>query len=274
MIEPNNAIQILLLDSLLTFLEVFPIKIARKNRKFDLFKTIIKSGFRFYDDDIIVISSKFVSVSEGSVVKLTNVKPSKQSRQFAKRFQMDERIVEMVLREADVVVNGIPGFLLTIKDGMIAPNAGIDKSNAPKNSIILYPRDPFKSAERIRSNFLHKLGINVGVVISDSRLMPTRIGTTGIAIGVSGFEPVEDFRGKRDLFGHRLKVTFKATADSLSTIAVFTMGESDESTPLVIIRGASIKSTKRKLTSSDMTVDPKIDIYLRDLCPSEFLKQY
>jgi len=254
-------------------LEVFPIKIAKKTRKFDLFKTIVKSGFQFCEGDIIVISSKFVAISEGSIVKLNDVVPSRRSRLLAKRLQMDERIVEMVLRESDMIVNGIPGFLLTIRDEMIAPNAGIDKSNAPKGTVILYPRGPFKTAQLIRSKFLRALGIKVGVVISDSRLMPTRIGTTGVAIGVSGLEPVEDLRGKRDLFGNKLQVTIKATADALSTTGVFVMGESNEGIPVVIIRGASVKFTERKLSSNDMAVDSKIDIYLRNISTNEFLSE-
>jgi F420-0:gamma-glutamyl ligase len=103
--------------------------------------------------------------------------------------------------------------------------------------------------------------------------MPTRIGTTGVAIGVSGLEPVEDLRGKRDLFGNKLQVTIKATADALSTIGVFVMGESNEGIPVVIIRGASVKFTERKLSSNDMAVDSKIDIYLRNISTNEFLSE-
>ncbi len=95
--------------------------------------------------------------------------------------------------------------------------------------------------------------------------MPTRIGCTGIAIGVSGFDPVDDERGKTDLYGKKLKVTFKATADCLATIGVFMMGESNESIPLVVIRGANVRETKRSLSMKDMTVNPKIDIYLRNI---------
>jgi F420-0:gamma-glutamyl ligase len=95
--------------------------------------------------------------------------------------------------------------------------------------------------------------------------MPTRIGCTGIAVGVSGFDPVEDERGKKDLYGRKLKVTFEASADSLATIAVFMMGESDESIPVVVIRGANVRRTQRKLSMKDMTVNPKIDIYLRNM---------
>ena len=133
---------------------------------------------------------------------------------------MDERIAQVALQESDYVVSGIPGFLLTINDGMIAPNAGIDKSNCPQGKIVLYPKDSFKTANELRKRFLKKYGIKIGIVISDSRLMPTRIGCTGIAIGVSGFDPVDDERGKTDLYGKKLKVTFKATADCLATIGV------------------------------------------------------
>jgi coenzyme F420-0:L-glutamate ligase len=246
-------------------MEIFPIKIPKKDEGFDLFRTIVESKFQFLPDDILVISSKFVSMSERSLIDLKNVKVSKRARALALKFKMDERIAQVTLQESDYVVSGIPGFLLTINDGMIAPNAGIDKSNCPQGKIVLYPKDSFKTANELRKKFLKKHGIKIGIVISDSRLMPTRIGCTGIAIGVSGFDPVDDERGKTDLYGKKLKVTFKATADCLATIGVFMMGESNESIPLVVIRGANVRETKRSLSMKDMTVNPKIDIYLRNI---------
>lgn len=246
-------------------MEIFPIKIPKKDEGFDLFRTIFESEFQFLADDILVISSKFVSMSERSLIDLKNVKVSKRARELALKFKMDERIAQVTLQESDYVVSGIPGFLLTINDGMIAPNAGIDKSNCPQGKIVLYPKDSFKTANELRKKFLKKYGIKIGIVISDSRLMPTRIGCTGIAVGVSGFNPVDDERGKTDLYGKKLKVTFKATADCLATIGVFMMGESNESIPLVVIRGANVRETKRSLSMKDMTVNPKIDIYLRNI---------
>jgi coenzyme F420-0:L-glutamate ligase len=243
-------------------MEIFPIKIQKKDEGFDLFRTIVESEFQFQESDIVVISSKFVSMSEGSLIELKSVKVSERARALASRFKMDERIAQIALQESDYVVSGIPGFLLTINDGMIAPNAGIDKSNCPPGKIVLYPKDCFKSANQLRKKFFRKFGIKIGIVISDSRLMPTRIGCTGIAVGVSGFDPVDDERGKRDLFGKKLRVTFKATADCLATIGVFVMGESNESIPIVVIRGADVKKTERNLSMKDMTVNPKIDIYL------------
>jgi coenzyme F420-0:L-glutamate ligase/coenzyme F420-1:gamma-L-glutamate ligase len=245
-------------------MEIFPIKIPKKGVGFDLFGAIVESKFQINPEDVLVISSKFVSMSEKRLVDLKKVKVSKRAKELSSKFKMDERIAQVTLEESDYVVSGIPGFLLTINDGMIAPNAGIDKSNCPHGKIVLYPKDSFRTANELRKKFLKRYGIEIGIVISDSRLMPTRIGCTGIAVGVSGFEPVDDERGKKDLYGKKLKVTFKATADSLATIAVFIMGESNESIPFVVIRGANVKKTKRKLSMKDMTVHPKIDIYLRD----------
>jgi coenzyme F420-0:L-glutamate ligase / coenzyme F420-1:gamma-L-glutamate ligase len=246
-------------------MEIFPIKIPKKSPDFDLFGAILESKFTFKENDILVVSSKFVSMSERALVELKKVKVSKRAKDLASKFKMDERIAELTLQNSQQVVSGIPGFLLTINDGMIAPNAGIDKSNCPPGKVIVYPKDSFRSAKLLRKKLFDKLRIKTAIVISDSRLMPTRIGCTGIAIGVAGFEPVEDERGKKDLFGKKLRVTFRATADCLATIAVFAMGEANESIPIVVIRGADVNKTERKLRMKDMTVEPKIDIYLRNL---------
>src|SRR5919204_754487 len=229
-------------------MEILPISTTVKKGKFDLFESLILSGLKFYDNDIVVLSSKYVSMSEGSVVNLNKIKASKKARDLAIKYHMSSKLAELTLRESDYIYKGVPGFLLAIKDGMMAPNAGVDRSNVPLGYAILYPQAPFKSAEKLRRKFIVNLGIKVGIVIADSRLMPTRIGTIGIAIASAGFEPVEDQRGKRDLFGNILRVTFKAVADSLASIGVGVMGESDESIPAVVIRGTKVVATNRRLT--------------------------
>jgi coenzyme F420-0:L-glutamate ligase / coenzyme F420-1:gamma-L-glutamate ligase len=241
--------------------EILPISVKTQRSKFDLFENL--RGFVYKHNDVVVISSKFVSMSEGAIVKLSGVKVTKRANDLAIQNHMDARLAELVLRESDCILGGVPGFLLAIRDGMIAPNAGIDKSNVPKGYAILYPRSPFDTAEILRLKFLVELGLRVGIVIADSRLMPTRIGTTGVAIGCAGFEPVDDQRGKRDLFGNILRVTLKATADSIATMGVAVMGESNESTPVAIVRGANVVWSDRKFSWKDMAVDPSEDIYLR-----------
>jgi coenzyme F420-0:L-glutamate ligase / coenzyme F420-1:gamma-L-glutamate ligase len=241
--------------------EILPIHVKARQGRFDLFASL--QGFGYKYNDIVVISSKFVSMSEGSIVKLKKVKVSKKAKELAAKFYIDVKLAELVLRDSEYVVRGVPGFLLAIRDGMIAPNAGIDKSNVPRGYAILYPRHPFETAEKLRYKFLAELGIRVGIVISDSRLMPTRIGTTGVAIACAGFEPVEDQRGRRDLFGNVMRVTFRAVADGLATMGVAVMGESDESTPAAVVREAKVVWSDKRFSWKDMAVEPSQDIYLR-----------
>ncbi|MEW6605184.1 MAG: coenzyme F420-0:L-glutamate ligase, partial [Thermoproteota archaeon] len=141
--------------------EILPVHVEVKRGRFDLFGSL--KGFDYKDSDILVISSKFVSMSEGAVVNLTKIRVSKKARVLAAKCHMDQKMAELVLRESDYIVKGVPGFLLAIKDGMIAPNAGIDRSNVPKGYAILYPRDPFGTAEKLKKKFQKELGIRVGI---------------------------------------------------------------------------------------------------------------
>ena len=223
------------------------------------------SGFEFKENDILVISSKYISMSEGSLLEINDVKPSEKAKIISAACRMNEKIVELTYREADYIFKGVPGFLLSSKDGIIAPNAGIDKSNVPMGFVVLYPRLPFKTADNLRRRFLIDMSINVRIVVADSRLMPGRIGTIGVAIANSGFEPTEDQRGNKDLFGRVLRVSFRAVADSLATMAVAVMGEGNESIPAAVIRGIELTSTDRKLSWRDTTVWADQDLYLRGL---------
>jgi coenzyme F420-0:L-glutamate ligase/coenzyme F420-1:gamma-L-glutamate ligase len=245
--------------------EILPISVPIKKGEFVLFDSIILSNFKFRENDILIVSSKYVSMSEGSVMNLDKVKVGRKAKSLASEYHMSAKLAELTLREADYIYKGIPGFLLAVKNGVMAPNAGIDKSNVPQGFVVLYPSEPFKSAENLRRRFLVNLGIKVGVVIADSRLMPTRIGTIGVALASAGFEPVEDQRGKRDLFGNILKVTLKAVSDSIAATGVAVMGEGSESTPIAVIRGIRVIATDRKLSWHDMAVDARQDIYIRGL---------
>jgi coenzyme F420-0:L-glutamate ligase / coenzyme F420-1:gamma-L-glutamate ligase len=246
-------------------LEILPITIPVKTGKFDLYKSFKISGFEFEENDILVVSSKYISMSEGSLLKIDRIKSSKKARILGAAYHIDEKIVELTLREADYIFKGVPGFLLSIKDDILAPNAGIDRSNVPSGYVVIYPRLPFKTADNLRRRFLIDMGLNIGIVIADSRLMPGRIGTIGVAIANAGFEPTEDERGNIDLFGRVLRVSFRAVADTLATMAVAVMGEGDESIPAAVIRGVNVTRTDRKLSSRDMTVDADQDLYLRGL---------
>jgi coenzyme F420-0:L-glutamate ligase len=221
-------------------LTLVPVAVRPKSSRFDLVSLIEeKLGARLRDGDVLVISSKFVAVSEGRITKLDSVRAGRMAKKLAAGNRMDERLCELVLRESDEVIGGVPGFVLASKDGLLTPNAGIDKSNVAHGSVVLYPRRPELSAWRIREALKFSRGVSVGVVICDSRLSPTRRGTTGVAVASSGIEGILDMRGRRDLFGNVLKVTSQSVVDDLSSASEILMGESDEATPMVLVRGLS-----------------------------------
>jgi len=247
-----------------------PIGVERKDSSFDLPSKVIqavkKVGEEFLDNDIIAVSSKFLSMSKGRLVNLNDADISEEADRLADKLSLDPRVAQLVLQEADMIIGGVPGFALALKNGVIAPNAGIDKSNVPDGHVMLYPEYPFKDAEDLKRVIHQSLGKHVGVVVTDSRLMPLRMGTTGLAVSVAGFEPLEDECGKQDLFGNILNVTRRALADQIATAVQLIMGEADEGVPIVLIRalnGAPWRMTNRPLGTKTLAVDYDTCIYMK-----------
>jgi len=191
----------------------------------------------FAEGDILVLAETAVATAEGNVIRLDSVTPSPHAQDLAKKYHMDPRTTEVVLSESDDVVGGIPGFLLCMKQGTLLPNAGVDASNAPPGCIVPLPKDPDKSAVRIRDEIYHLCQKKIGVIIADSRTHAMRLGCSGVAIGCAGITSVIDDRGRCDLFGHKLEVTKRAIADNIASAAELVMGEADECMPAAIIRG-------------------------------------
>jgi coenzyme F420-0:L-glutamate ligase / coenzyme F420-1:gamma-L-glutamate ligase len=248
-------------------LTLVPVRVPTKRSRFDIVELIEKTvGGKLRDGDVIVISSKFLAMSEGRLVRLGTVKVGSKAKRLAARYHIDPRLCEIVLRESDLVVGGLPGFLLASKEGLLTPNSGIDKSNVNHGMVILYPRRPEASAKRIREALRFSRGVRIGVVVCDSRLSPTRRGTTGVAVASSGIEAVQDMRGRTDLFGNVLKVTSQAVADDLSSAAEILMGESDESTPMVMVRGLKDGFLKDvEYGGGRFAISLDEDVYLRSL---------
>ncbi len=218
------------------------------------------------DGDVLVISSKFVAISEGRIVSLSSVIPTSEAREAAARYGFSPELCELVLRESDEVVGGVPGFILAVKNGLLTPNAGIDKSNIQHGRVVLYPRNPHQSAEFVREGLKFRRGAALGVVISDSRLMPMRRGTVGVALASSGIEGILDLRGKGDLFGNILRVTSQAIADDLCSAAQLLMGEADERTPIVLIRGVGENLLRGgEFEPRDFAISSEECVYMRSL---------
>ena len=250
-------------------LSVSALKSKRQEGKFDVFsellETLQNNKIELKEGDVVVISTKYISNSQERILDLEKIKPTKESNEVSKKFQIKPEIAEIILRESDKIFGGIAGFVITSGDNIMAPNAGIDKSNAKEGKIILYPNNPFFTAEQIRRKIFLKFLIHVGVILVDSRLMPARIGTSGIAISCAGIEPVKDMRAKMDLDGNPLKVTFQAVSDNIATIANHKMGEGAESKPFAIVRDSDTKLTDRLIDPSEMAISPDQCVYVRGL---------
>ena len=203
-----------------------------------LIEAMKAKGIRPQDNDIIVLAESAVATAEGRTVDLETVTPSKKAVQLSRLYDTDPRKMELIIRESDEILGGIPGVVVTITKGVLSPSAGIDNSNAPEGHVVLLPKDPKKSAVKIREKLMAEYRCNIAVIIGDSRTQPLRLGCVGIALGCAGIEPVEDVRGKTDLFGKPLLITRRATADNLVSAAEIIMGEADESIPAVLIRDA------------------------------------
>jgi coenzyme F420-0:L-glutamate ligase / coenzyme F420-1:gamma-L-glutamate ligase len=205
-----------------------------------LSKALDKKNLHLRNGDIVAVSSKIVALSENRTRALDSVRPTQRASRLARKYSLDPRFAQIVLDEAEIVVGGVKGALLTVRNGDAVANAGIDQKNAPPNSVVLWPVKPDRSARNIQSAIKKFLGRDVGVIIVDSRVSPLRLGTTGFAIGSSGFRPVKDVRGELDLSGRKVRITFHALADGIAAAAQLTMGEVAERTPFVVIRGAPV----------------------------------
>jgi coenzyme F420-0:L-glutamate ligase len=200
--------------------------------------------------DIVAVSSKIVGIAEERIRYLESVKPGSKAKSLARKYSLTAAFAQAVLDEADTVVGGVEGALLTVKNGDAVANAGIDRKNAPEGAVVLWPRNADLSAKNIRRSIRRKSGKNVGVVIVDSRVSPLRLGTTGFAIGCAGLEPIEDIRGSVDLFGRRIEITVRAIADGVAATAQLVMGEAADRIPFALIRDAPVTFGGRQGTRS------------------------
>ncbi|MDZ4767314.1 MAG: coenzyme F420-0:L-glutamate ligase [Chloroflexota bacterium] len=250
-------------------LSIFPAQAPVQQAAFDLhavlFAALRAAGHTPQTGDVLAVSSKYAAISEGRVVRLDEIEITPRAEALAARYQMNPRIAALVVSHADHVFGGITGFLLTHKDGIVSPNAGIDRSNIPNGYAVLFPRDPYATAARIAAAINEHYGVRVGVILTDSWLMPGRLGTTGVALATAGFMPVQDERGLLDLFGNVMQVTRRGVADTICAAAQLVMGERDEATPFALVRGAEITLTDAPITQADVAIDWHDCIYIQSL---------
>lgn len=200
---------------------------------------------------VVIITSKVVSLCEGGVVPIDSVDKD-----------------ELIAKYADYY---LPRNLsrynvsFTITEGKLMPGAGIDESNGDEQ-YILWPQDAQKSANESRAHLMQKYGLKeLGVIITDSTTRPFQWGTTGIGVAYSGFEPLKNYVGTKDLFGREFVFHKNNIMNGLAAAAVVQMGEGAEQTPLAIIedvpfvRFVDHDPTAEELAS--LVIEPEDDVY-------------
>ncbi len=198
---------------------------------------------RLKENSVLVVTSKIVALAEKRTAPndlKTKVRLIKSESQFALATKW---------------------VWLTLKDGFVIANAGIDESNA-NGKLILLPKDSYKAAAKIRTEMKKRYGVkNLAVILTDSRIWPLRAGVTGVALGYAGLKGLKDYRKLTDLFGRGFKFETVSVVDSLAAAAVITMGEGDECIPLAVIENAPVEFVER-VRAHELQIPLEDDIYL------------
>lgn len=217
------------------------------------------------ENSVVAVTSKVVAIGEGRCIPIEKGKTKD----------------EIAIEEADIYLprDLSPGgwVLHTIKNNMLIASSGVDESNGA-GYFILWPKKPYKSAKKIWGILRKKFKIkNLGVIITDSRLVPLRRGVVGIAISYFGFKPLKDYRGSKDIFGREFTMETSNLPDSLATAAVLEMGEGSEQQPISVITDVSylefIQKEFRPESSDDsFEIPQKEDMFYPFLSKAAWVK--
>ncbi|MEP7046441.1 MAG: coenzyme F420-0:L-glutamate ligase [Ilumatobacteraceae bacterium] len=197
------------------------------------------SGTALVDGDIVVVTSKIVSKSEGRIVELADVVPSQFAVEWSAQWDKDPAVTEVVLREAKRIVRQVGPVLITeTQHGFVCANSGVDQSSSGAHGrLVVLPADPDASARRIRAGLTAR-GIDAVVIVSDTFGRAWREGQTDIAIGIAGMQPIHSYVGQFDPHGHEFKVQAVCLADELAGAAELVKGNISRM-PVGVIRGVA-----------------------------------
>lgn len=215
--------------------------------KDDLYEVLDASLPRLRERDVVVVTSKVVSIGEGRCIPISTPREKKKliecEADYLARFPENRRT------------------LFSIKGHAIVGSAGIDESNS-NGYWTLWPQDPFKSAKELWSYLRKEHRVDkLGVIISDSTSPPMRLGCTGISIGFFGLHPLLRYMGKPDIFGRLFKFERSNLVDGIAAAAVLAIGEGDEQTPIAIVRDVPTLRFVPYDTRNELLIPPKQDIY-------------
>jgi len=207
------------------------------------FDVLNKSEIGIEKNDIFIVTQKIVSKSEGMERDLSNY-------DFEELLQSESK--KIIRKRGDLVI-------AKTHHGFICANAGIDRSNVKKNSALLLPEDPNKSADKFRKRFESLANLPIAVIISDTFGRAWRKGQVNFAIGSSGISPIDSYIGKLDSFDNELNATEIAVIDELASAAELVMKKTID-IPIAIIRGVDYKSSK--LNANELLREDNEDFFL------------
>lgn len=194
--------------------------------------------------DILVLAHKAVSKAEGRLRRLSEVVPGPRAQVLAQQLGKDPRHVQVVLEQSIEILRAERGVLICVTPhGFVCANAGVDASNVPgEDAVLMLPEDPDASARELRAGLRARLGVDLGVIITDSFGRAWRHGQCDVTIGCAGLQPLADWRGRSDREGRELRATWIAVADELAAAADLARAK-DGGQPAVLVRGAAAHVT-------------------------------
>ena len=199
------------------------------------------------DGDVLVVTQKVVSKAEGRIVPIDPDDPD------AKRALVEAESTRILRRRGDLLIT-------ETRHGFVCANAGVDLSNVEAGTAALLPVDPDRSARRIREALGHRLGVDLGVVVSDTFGRTWRNGVTDVAIGIAGIAGVVDLRGMPDATGRVLEATEVCVADEIAGAAELVMGK-DRSVPAAVVRGVEASWLRRGSVAGEIVREPAGDLF-------------
>jgi coenzyme F420-0:L-glutamate ligase/coenzyme F420-1:gamma-L-glutamate ligase len=204
-------------------------------------------GFELLDGDVVVVTQKVVSKAEG---RLVEIDPEDRA---AKAALVESEAVRILRRRGELVIT-------ETKHGFICANSGVDLSNVASGQAALLPVDSDRSARGIVAGLRHLLGVEVGVIISDTFGRTWRRGVTDVAIGCAGIAAVVDLRGTPDAGGRELQATEVCVADELASAAELVMGK-DRSVPAAVVRGVPGPWLRPSSVAAEIVRPPAEDLF-------------
>jgi coenzyme F420-0:L-glutamate ligase/coenzyme F420-1:gamma-L-glutamate ligase len=187
-----------------------------------LLEAVGASGLSLEDHDLLIVTSKVVSKAEGQVVSFDG---------------SDEHKAQLIDQESRRILRRRGPMRITeTHHGFVNANAGIDLSNTDDGTAVLLPKDPDRSARRLRAEVQRRSNVDVAVIVTDTFGRVWRQGVTDVAIGLAGLKPILDLRGTTDAMGRVLEVTEVCVADEIAGAANLVLGKA-EGTPFAIVRG-------------------------------------